>query len=259
MDRVDLIQAALAALQPSALETTIIGNHDEARRIRARLLGALIRKRRLGAERSLGECAIFMGAEPQLIEAWEHGESEPSLPQLELLARFLNGREPLASGSRFEDRSTQEDYMLLRRRLIGALLRAARESRERPIEELSEAAGLEASQLANFEFGEEKIPVSTLTALAQALGIEVNYFASLPENLPEQPRLSSLLGRQEQVEEKTGADWREFAAESENLPFIRLAMAFQHIPRDDLGRIADALFAIIRAKGESKSQPGSPS
>ncbi len=256
MDRLDLTQAALEALQPSAVKTTKTINQDEARSVRGKLLGVLIRKRRLEAERSLAECAMFMGAEPALIEAWEYGESVPSLPQLELLAQFLNGRESQPGGSALtEERAAQDEYMLLRRRLIGALLRAARESSDRSVEELSESAGLRADQLTGFEFGEEKISVSDLTALAQALKLDVSYFALFPQNVPEQSRSSNLLERPAEID----SGWREFAAESENLPFIRLAMAFQHIARADLHRIADALFAIIRANGDSNGWSGSSS
>ena len=256
MDRVDLTQAALEALQPSIVEAAKTINHDEARSVRGKILGVLIRKCRLEAERSLTECAIFMDAEPGLVEDWEYGESEPSLPQLELLAQFLNGRGSLTGGDALTaDRAAQDEYMLLRRRLIGALLRAARESSGRSLEGLSESAGLEARQLRSFEFGEEKIPVSNLTALAQALQLDMSYFAASPQNLPEQSRSSGLL----EMPTEIGADWRGFAAERENLPFIRLAMAFQYIARDDLHRIADALFAIIRANGDANGRSGSPS
>ena len=255
MDRVDLIQAALETLEPSAAAKITPRDQDEARRIRGRLLGVLIRKWRLAADRSITECANFMGAEPQLIESWEYGESEPSLPQLELLSQFLNGRDFIPTGAHSAEREAQAEYILLRQRLIGALLRAARESSDQPVEELSETVGLAAAQLTNLEFGEEKITVSDLTALAQALGLDMNYFAALPQNLP----IRSQSGSLPIAPADSGSEWREFAAESDNLPFIRLAMAFQHIARADLHRIADALFAIIRAMAENNSRSGAPS
>lgn len=253
MDRVDLIQAALEALQSSASANTTSRYQDEARRIRGKLLGVLIRKWRLEAESSLAECAGYMGAETRLIEAWEYGESEPSLPQLELLSGFLNGRDSAsAAGAHPVDRAAQDEYILLRQRLIGALLRVARQSSYRPVEELSEAVGLEAIQLTSFEFGEEKIPVSDLTALAQALSLDVSYFAAQTQPWAARSRSISLPAAPADTE----TEWRDFAAESDNLPFLRLAMAFQHIARADLHRIADALFAIIREKGDNNSLSG---
>ena len=166
----------------------------------------------------------------------------------------MNGREAIAGSAPTEDRETQNEYELLRRRLIGALLRAARESSGRLVEEVSESAGLEALQLSNFEFGEVRIPVSDLTALAQALGLEMDYFAAAPKSVAEAPHTSGST----RTPAERRSDWRDFAAESDNLPFIRLAMAFRSIARDDLHRIADALFAIIRANGDSTTWSGSP-
>ena len=253
MDRVDLTHEALAALQPSTRAPSKAINHDEARSIRGRLLGVLIRKRRLDAKRSLADCADFMGAETGLVEGWEYGADAPSLPQLELLAQFLSGRYPDARAASDEDRAAQEEYMLLRQRLIGALLRAARQSSGLPIDAVSEAACMEAQRLTRFELGEEMIPLSDLTALAQALQLDLRTFAASPKPLAGRARPE---GAQDKVAE-IGGDWRSFASESENLPFIRLAMAFQHIARDDLHRIADALFAIIRANGDANGWSGS--
>ncbi len=255
MDGFDLTQAALDALQPAKAKATAATDLDEARRIRGRLLGALIRKRRLEAERSAAECAQFMDAPPELIEAWEVGESAPSLPQLELLSQFLNGQgaDP-AQNEGPENRAARAEYVLLRRRLIGAMLRAARQSGGKRVEALSEAAGLEAAALENLELGEEALPLSDLVALTQALSADLNVFAAPASHMPNTTESDALA---------TGghprADWRQFAAAGENLPFIRLAMAFQHIARDDLHRIADALFAIIRASGESNGWSGPPS
>ena len=255
MDRVYLTQEALEALQPSTLPSAKIIDHEEARSIRRKLLGVLIRMCRLEAERSLGECAEFMGAEPGLVEDWEYGESEPSLPQLELLGRFFNGRAiHRGGGAPAEERALQEEYMLLRQRLIGALLRAARETSGKRLDELSASAGMESEQLAMFEFGEVKIPISSLTALAQALQLDMHYFEASPQDARAQPHASRVL----ELPDEAQPNWRDFAAESGNLPFIRLAMAFQHIARADLHRIADALVAIIRANGDAKGWSGSP-
>lgn len=246
-DRVDLTQAALKALQPAAIEAVNFINHDEARKLRGKLLGVMIRQRRLQAECSLADCALVLEIEPALIEAWEYGESEPSLPELEVLGQFFNGRQSGAGDGRAADRAARDEYMLLRQRLIGALLRAARESSGRTVEAISESAGLDVGALQRFEFGEETIAVSELTALAQALELDLSYFAT-PRLMPE----SSRADESGKAPAETGGDWRQFAAESDNLPFIRLAMAFQGIGRDDLHRIADALVAIIRANGDAK-------
>ena len=230
MDRVDLTQAALEALQPSTVTTSKTLDNDEAHSVRGKILGVLIRMCRLEAERTVAECASFVKAEPQLVEAWEYGENVPSLPQLELLARFLNRRvsEP-GSSPLSEERVSHDEYLLLRRRIIGGMLRAARESIGQTIKELSAHTGVEADLLERFEFGEEKIPVSNLTALAQAVKKDLSYFLAQPYDVPERSPSNSL----GEAESDNDVTWRQFAADSENRAFIRLAMAFQYIERDE--------------------------
>ena len=253
MDRLDLRQAALEALQPSSLEMSDNGNYEEARSLRGRILGVLIRKWRIQAERSPSECAEFMRAAPQMIEAWEYGDSVPSWPQLELLSLYFNGRAANArDGAVTRDNEAQIEYLLLRRRLIGALLRAARESVGWSIDELSARSSLEAEIIKRFELGEEMIPVSDLAALAQSLKRDLAYFTALP------PAPPGSLATDETAEPtaETHNDMRQFAKQSENRAFIKLAMAFKHIEQDDLHRIADALFAIISAKADSNGRSG---
>jgi transcriptional regulator with XRE-family HTH domain len=223
MGPVDLTEAALEALQPPTVTTTKTANHAEAHRVRGKILGVLICMHRLEAERSLAECGTFMGTEPQLVEAWEYGDKVPSLPQLELLAHFLNGGASDSDSSALTgDRSAQREYLLLRRRLIGGMLRAARESMGRSIGDLSAGTGLEAARLERFEFGEEKIPVSYLTELAQAVEKDLSYFAAKPHFMLDQsPSANSAETRSDD-----DVEWRQFSMNSENRAFIRLAMAF---------------------------------
>ena len=256
MDRLDLTRAALEALQPSSLEMSDNGNHDEARSVRGRILGVLIRKWRIQAERSPTECAEFMRAEPQLIEAWEYGDSVPCWPQLELLSLYFNGR---SSGSRdvliTENIPARLEYLLLRQRLIGALLCAARETIGWSIDELSERIGLEADLITRFELGEEKIPVSDLAALAQTLRVDLSYFTAIPEATLG----SNAADETSRLAAETYTDLRQFATQSENRAFIKLAMAFKQIEPDDLHRIANALFAIISAKADANGRSSSSS
>lgn len=252
MDGLDLTQAALEALQTSSLEMSDNGNHVEARSVRGRILGVLIRKWRIQAECSPTECAEFMRAAPQMIEAWEYGYSVPCWPQLELLSLYFNGRTANSRDSALaKDNAARLEYLLLRQRLIGALLRTARETIGWSIDELGERIGLEADAVKRFELGEERIPVSDLAALAQSLKRDLAYFTALPQAPPHS--LSWKSTGDSSLESNT--ELSQFATQSENRAFIELAMAFKHIGPDDLHRIADALFAIISAKVDSNGRP----
>lgn len=255
MNRLDLTQAALEALQPSSIEMSDNGSYEEARSVRGRILGVLIRKWRIQAERTPAECAEFIRSEPQMIEAWEYGDSVPCWPQLELLSLYFNGRS--ANSRDFaltKDNAARREYMLLRQRLIGALLRAARETIGWSTDELGERIGHDADLIKRFELGEDKIPVSDLAALAQCLKRDLAYFTALPQAPPS----SLVTDETSELTAEKHSDLRQFAIQSENRAFIKLAMAFKHIEPDDLHRIADALFAIISAKVDSNGRSSSP-
>ncbi|MCE2472066.1 MAG: helix-turn-helix transcriptional regulator [Anaerolineae bacterium] len=251
MDHVDLTQAALEGLQSSPSSATATQNQAEAHNLRVRIIGVLIRRGRLSAERSVDDCASFLQVDAQLIEAWELGESVPSLPQLEGLTRFLlataDGEDAESAEVNF---ARGAEYYLLRQRMIGAKLKLARQMQAFALEELGARTGLDIDLIERYEFGEVKIPIHHLCVLAQAVRQDLRYFLSsddlqrgqdLPpgEGAPQAPADSDLV---------------RFAADDNNQAFIRLAMAFRQINREDLHRIAEALYNIINEKRDANGR-----
>ena len=220
-----------------------------AHELRGKIVGLLIRRARLRAELSAQDCAEWLGVAPGDIEAWERGESLPGLPQVETLAACLAAPEDdfATSGAA---RESPEEYLLIRQRLMGALLQSARVGQECAAEELSAACGIEPEALRQYEYGERTIPLHHLATLAEALGREWSYFADASAPVPAK--------RDRGKAEATSADGdngelETFATDRRNRAFIRLAMAFRDMDRADLDRIAAALLAVIR-----DGQPPSP-
>ena len=251
MDTVDLTQAALEALRPSPSSTT--QNQAEAQRLRGRIIGVLIRRGRLSAQRSLEDCASFLQVDAQQIDAWELGASVPSLPQLEGLTSYLRA----AAGNGFEAAeakvSDAADYTLLRQRMIGVKLKLARQMRDFALEELGGRSSLDCELLARYELGEVMIPFTHLCVLAQAVGQDLSYFLNSEDSSQERPPTKAA----DAMPAPDHSDLRQFAADDKNQAFIRLAMAFRQINRDDLQRIAEALYNIINEKrGANGQAPG---
>ena len=65
-------------------------DHAESYRIRAKMIGVLLLDARVKAGRSLNDCATILRTSAEQIERWEFGTEAPSLPQLELLAFYLD-------------------------------------------------------------------------------------------------------------------------------------------------------------------------
>ncbi len=252
MDYVDLTQVALRTLQSSVPTDSAHVNHDEAYCLRGKILGVLIRQGRLAAERSAEECARYLSVEPEIIEDWELGKRVPSLPQLEGLASCFKAPMIDESLSAVDQSQTEYDeYLRIRQRLVGALLQSARLAQEISLEDMSAKAGLDLALLKRYEYGESTIPLHHLTMLARAVERDLSYFTDTGGFSRIKKRQTA---REYTIATDGDADLVEFAEDYRNRAFIRLAMAFRDIDREDLDRIASALFAIIRERRDNNGR-----
>jgi transcriptional regulator with XRE-family HTH domain len=229
-----------------ALKDETPRDFDELYLLRARILGVLIRDARLAAGLDLDICASQVGIVPETLEAWEFGQSMPSLPQLELLAYTLDvpishfwGTETL--GQQLQRRQIdREEYVALRNRLIGGLLRAARQERELTPEQVATSAGISASNVNAYELGQRPIPAPVLMTLASVCQVNLAYF------LENGNRIGEFLRLQEDLKSFTGMpdDMRQFVASPINQPYIELAMKLAGMGTEDLRSIAEAILNI---------------
>ena len=243
-----LTRAIFEALAAPVRDGNASIDHDEAYRLRGRIIGAMIRQARLAAECEADACARRLSLGADDFSAWEYGERAPSLPQVEALARYLAAPESAKEPS--PDQA--EEYQRLRQRLLGALLQRARKSQDLEADELCAPTGLDAATLERYEYGETAIPLHHLAALAGRLRQDLRLFADPkgPSRKPEAP------GARDAAHKAESSDLETFANDQRNRAFIRLAMAFRDIDRGDLNRIASALLAIIGEGRNSKPAPG---
>jgi transcriptional regulator with XRE-family HTH domain len=221
-------------------------DHNESFLIRAKMIGVLIRDARQNAGRSLEECAGMLRTDPALIEAWEYGDEVPSLPQLELLAYYLDvpishfwGTTTLEA-TREDYGSSQREYMALRDRLVGALLRQAREELDLSLEALSEASGLSAEQIEAYEWGEVPLPMHELSVLANVVRKNLNYFLESSSHIGELLAMREMWKHFSNMPEEV----RQFAANPLNVGFIEIAIMFSQMPADRLRRVGESVLNI---------------
>lgn len=218
----------------------------ESYRIRGKMIGVLLRDARLKAGRSLEDCARLLRTLPEVIEGWEYGDDIPALPQLELLAYYLDvpvshfwGMDTLEA-TRDEKVSAQEEYMALRNRMIGALLRLAREDLGRSVESVAEECGLSVETITAYEMGEAPIPMHALTVLSNAVKKNIPYF------LESHSHLGEWLALREEWQHftKLPDEIRRFAANPLNLGFIEIAILFSQMPADKLRKVGESVLNI---------------
>jgi transcriptional regulator with XRE-family HTH domain len=224
--------------------------HDfaESYRIRARMIGVLIHDARLNAERSIEECADLLRVSPEEMQAWEYGDSAPSLPQIELLAFYLGvpvshfwGTDTLeAKVGRHSD--IQSEYVALRTRMIGAMMRQARDDLGLSLETISEESAIPTDLLAQYEMGELPIPMHELSVLSSILKKNTSYFLET----------SGYIGEWLQMREEwkhfleLPDEKRQFAANPRNIGFIEIAIMFSKMPVEDLRQVGASILDITR-------------
>lgn len=218
----------------------------ESYRLRGKMLGVLIRDARVSAARTLEDCARLLNITPQTFQSWEYGDAIPDLPQLELLAYYLDVPISHFWGQKTIDNDptskvhAQNEYMQLRQRMIGALLRQAREQRDLTLADVAEATYLEEATIANYEAGLAPIPMNELTVLANAVDKNMDYFLEASSYIGE------LLKMREEWKHFANLDpeSRAFAANPVNIGFIQIAMMFSKMPTDQLRKVAEGMLDI---------------
>lgn len=221
-------------------------DYNQSYLIRAKMIGVLLRDARQNAGRTLEHCANLLGVTPEQIEMWEFGDDVPSLPQLELLAYYLDvpvshfwGNHTLEA-TRQDHASTQSEYMALRDRLIGVLLRQAREDMGMSLEALSDASGIPVEEIEMYELGDAPMPMHKLTVLANEVRKNLNYFLESSSSLGELLAIREAWKYFSDLPE----DIRRFAANPLNVGFIELAMMLSQMPTERLRSMGESLLNI---------------
>ena len=212
-----------------------------------KIVGVLVRQARLHVQKSVDECAQALACEPELLTRMEEGEEGLTLPQLEALSDFLNvpllsllGEEEMP-GALASDSVPYAEIMLVRRKIIGVVLRQARLEAGRTLDEAASLLGYTPDLLASVELGEERITLPELLALIKALGIpferlvgdEVTPLVYDEHGNHDSQRLSHL-----------SPDVREFVLKPINLPYLQVAMNLSRMPSETMRQIASGLLEI---------------
>lgn len=237
------LKKALKKQAPAEEQEMDIG---EFYRIRAKMLGVLIRDARLNAARTEAECARMFNIPVETYVAWEFGDASPSLPQLEVLAFYLGvpvshfWSDNTMQESYDDKKNAESEYIWLRTRMIGVLLRKAREDIGLSQEELAKDAGISVALLNQYEMGEVEIPMHELNVLASGVKQLMPYFLDASGHIGE------LLAMREEWKHFADLpdDIRQFAANPLNIGFIEIAIMFSKMPADKLRSVGSSIVDI---------------
>lgn len=223
-------------------------SQEQAIQLRTKIVGLLLRDARISAGKSMKELGEVIGLSGGTISAVERGANSPSLPELELLAFYLNvpiahfwsedvvSQEPSPTAS-----LETESLLALRHRTIGAMLRQARNEKNLSQKELGQRTAISASRIRRYENGETPVPLPELELLANSLGYRIEDFAD--SSGPVGDWIVS-----QQAEEKFNQlpqDIKEFILNSENKPYLQLAQRLSSLPIEKLRALAEGLTDLL--------------
>lgn len=218
----------------------------EARALRARMLGVLLRDARLDSGYTEQDIANYLGVSVDDVLVWEYGYGTPSLPLLEVLAYFLKipvshfwGTETLQQ-QQLDRTIDTDEYITVRTRMIGLLMRARRESLGLSTDDVAKRLDIPTDELVYYEQGYYQIPMALLTEVAGILDVSLSHFLDTSSRVGEYFDLLETL----KLFAKMDSDVRDFVSVPSNAPYIRLAMTLAKMPTDSLRELAEGLLDI---------------
>ena len=224
-----------------------MNNKRQVIQIRRRKLAALILDSRLAARRSAEECAEALGISAQEYQSLETGSLSPTLPQLEILALYLDmpmdhfwGKQSAQRPGVPEPIREQARTLALRNRLIGASIRLGRTNVGLSPQDLAEKTGLSEETLNKYELGEIPVPLPELEIIAAALDTPVEQYFDKKGPIGHQRVQQELI----QQFISLPPELQEFVTRPVNLPYLELAVRLSHLDVQKLRSVAESLLEI---------------
>lgn len=217
--------------------------------LRAKVFGALIRGARLAADKQIEDCARAIDVSNETFESYELGKKPISLPELEGLAYYLDiplehfwGSDLLFPEDGHKQRIDMNQFIRIRHRMIGALLRQARLDAGLSLEDLARhtQTQLDASSLEAYELAREPVPLPHLEMLSELLNRSIKEFQDkhgpVGVRNAQQRALQDFLGMP--------LDLQVFVSRPVNRPYLDLAIRLSEMSVDKLRAVAEGLLEI---------------
>jgi transcriptional regulator with XRE-family HTH domain len=219
--------------------------HPQTMTVRTKKLGVLIYDARIANRRTQEECAKAIGVSPEVLRSFEAGEAAPSLPQLEVLAFYLDV--PLSqfwsSQSLSENQPPQPDHaqlLTIRQRLIGAMLRQSRMAANLTAKDLAEKSGSSEDDLRAYEMGEKPVPLPMLEAFSACMGMRVEDFFDKSGPVGQWRKEQDAVGKFLDLP----TSLQDFVCKPVNRPYVELALKLSELSVERLRAIAEGLLEI---------------
>ena len=206
-------------------------------------LGRLIHDARKRKRSSIAECSIALGIDPKVMEEMEEGQRVPSLPEVEVLAMYLDvPMDYFWSGDQLQTEAKTDfvKYMALRHVIIGTTLRQYRDSKEMTLEELADEVGISQKELNEFEAGQ---PVSFLDLSTLVRALDRTIMDVTDEDYGPLAQHEIEIAQKQKFDDLP-EDIKAFVVEPINRSYIEAAIQLSHLDVDRLRSVGESLLEI---------------
>ena len=200
-------------------------------------------------QRSLHDCAKLLEISKEDYLQFEEGQASLSLPELELLAIFLEVPPEMLldeSDIEFDNFSLLQEgkksiFVALRNKMIGAQLAFERTNNGISLDELNENTGISLEVLLTYEDNNASIPLNHLFLICNELDLDIKSLL-LQENFAEMD------GAQEQIERQPEFSKvvSEFETEDTDL-YQEIIRGMKRLPEEDQADIAKFLLKKLKS------------
>jgi transcriptional regulator with XRE-family HTH domain len=222
-------------------------DHKLAISILSKKMGVLLKVARTRRGESKKSCGDVIGVSSRMITKFESGEKSPSLPELEVLAYYLeipleNFWEETAPDhqDRMKVLSNLQNRLELRNLKIGASLRKYRQEAKLSMKEVADKLGITTYRLKSYEKGTFPVPVAELNALVRLYDYQLNDL--VVDSGPVAEWAHNIKAGDAFVE--LPQDLQEFVIKPVNRPYLEIAVKLSQMSVDQMRDVAERLLDI---------------
>jgi transcriptional regulator with XRE-family HTH domain len=211
---------------------------------RAKLLGDLICKAREHVRHTKKSCAEILDISPDAYTKAEAGEYDLSLPDLEILAMFLDVPMGYFWGTEQLDLTpavNYEEWRTLRNRVIGVLLSQYRIQSRKTHEALAEHLDIDVDRIKAYETGDVPIPYLHLEALSRFTDTSTTDFLDETRGPLGRHQAKHKLAKQF---ERMSPDMQQFLVNPVTMSYLDTAKRISDMEVDKLRQVAESLLEI---------------
>lgn len=215
--------------------------------ILSKKMGVLLKVARTQRGESKKSCGEIIGVSSRTITKFESGEKSPSLPELEVLAYYLdlpleNFWEDTAPDhqDRMNALTNLANRLELRNLKIGAALRKYRQEAKLSMKEVAEKLGITTYRLKSYEKGTFPVPVAELNALARL------YDHQLSDLVVSSGPIAEWVHSKKVGNAFVGLpkDLQDFVLKPVNRPYLEIAVKLSQMDVDQMRDVAERLLDI---------------